>query len=323
MPGSEEEITEHWTSFDPPVVSVVCITYNHEPYIHDAIEGFLIQETDFPFEVIIHDDASTDNTAAIIREYAERYPKIIRPIYQTENQYSLGRRGREVVNALCRGRYIALCEGDDFWVDPKKLQTQVDFLERNPDYVMSFHGAFIIDDEGNSLKESKIPDVKKRDLTQQELLHVRWTPLTLSWVHRNILDLPIPELGMALNGDAFLTSVLGQFGKGKYHRDILPAAYRIHGGGLWSQLRTDRQVRERVVTYLCLYRYYTRLGKWETAQVFWTRATKTYLNSLKSLQLVAVLWNRTLRRISRARGLLLKWIGLGRGTRRPQPGVEE
>ena len=120
---------------EKPLVSVCCITYNHELYIRQAINGFLMQKTSFPIEIIIHDDASSDNTARIIKEFADMYPDIIVPIYQTINQYSLGIKPlQNIVWPIVRGKYIALCEGDDYWIDPLKLQKQVDFLEANPDY---------------------------------------------------------------------------------------------------------------------------------------------------------------------------------------------
>lgn len=126
------------------LVSIHCLVYNHEPYIRDCLEGFVMQKTNFPFEAIVHDDASTDKSADIIREYAEKYPHIIKPIYQTENQYSQknGAIGR-AINAITRGKYIALCEGDDYWTDPLKLQKQVDFLESHPDYSMSCTDAVV------------------------------------------------------------------------------------------------------------------------------------------------------------------------------------
>lgn len=117
-----------------PFVSISCITYNHEQYIADAIESFLMQETNFPFEVLIHDDASTDGTADIIRKYEKEYPDIIKPIYQKENQYSKrdGSIGR-IQKGRALGKYYATCEGDDYWTDPYKLQKQVDYLEAHPD----------------------------------------------------------------------------------------------------------------------------------------------------------------------------------------------
>lgn len=120
-----------------PLVSIRCCTYNHAPYIRQCLDGFVMQKTNFKFEAIVHDDASTDGTADIVREYASKYPDIIKPIYETENQYSKqdGSLSR-IMNAAVSpsAKYIALCEGDDYWTDPYKLQKQVDFLETNPEY---------------------------------------------------------------------------------------------------------------------------------------------------------------------------------------------
>jgi len=116
-----------------PLVSIVTLAYNHGKYIRQCLEGFVMQITDFPFEVIIHDDASTDDTAKIIREYEKKYPDIIKPIFQTENQYSNGVAiGATYLYPKARGKYIAECEGDDWWTDPHKLQKQVDYMEAHP-----------------------------------------------------------------------------------------------------------------------------------------------------------------------------------------------
>ena len=122
------------------LVSICCLTYNHEAYLRDALEGFVSQETDFPFEVLVNDDASTDGTAAILREYAEKYPDIIRPFYQEKNLYSQGINIYDAVfYPVARGEYIAACEGDDRWTDPHKLQLQVDFLDAHPEYSACVH----------------------------------------------------------------------------------------------------------------------------------------------------------------------------------------
>lgn len=119
---------------DLPLVSISCITYNHASYIKECIDGFLMQKTNFNFEVLIHDDHSTDGTEEIIKEYAKQYPDIIKPLFEKENQYSLGKPIGSVVWNLprARGKYIAMCEGDDYWIDPYKLQKQVDIMENNP-----------------------------------------------------------------------------------------------------------------------------------------------------------------------------------------------
>ena len=138
---TEADIIASWEcSSEKPLVSICCITHNQESYIEDALEGFLIQETDFPFEILISDDASTDRTSQIIRNYTERYPSIVKPIYQHINQYSKGVRVNPVLNfSRALGDYIAMCEGDDCWISSKKLKLQVDELRKHPDINMVFH----------------------------------------------------------------------------------------------------------------------------------------------------------------------------------------
>lgn len=119
------------------MVSVRCATYNQEPFIRQCLEGIVMQQTNFRFEAIVHDDASSDGTAAIIHEYAEKYPDIIKPIFEIENQYSKHDGSlRRILDAEMRGKYIAICEGDDYWTDPLKLQKQVDWLEEHKDFSM-------------------------------------------------------------------------------------------------------------------------------------------------------------------------------------------
>lgn len=116
-----------------PLVSICCITFNHAPYIKDCLDGFLNQKTNFKYEILIHDDASSDGTERIIKEYETLFPEIVKPIYQIENQYSKGIAINKAFNyTRAKGKYIAICEGDDYWIDPLKLQKQVDFLEANP-----------------------------------------------------------------------------------------------------------------------------------------------------------------------------------------------
>lgn len=147
-----------------PLVAIDCITYNHGPYIREALEGFVSQKTDFPYVAIIHDDASTDDTASVIREYAEKYPNIILPIYEEENQYSKGNGTFKEVSEIMRSamdasgaKYIAYCEGDDYWIDPLKLQKQTDILDVDKK-VSLVHSNFVMVDENNRIKESEIYD---------------------------------------------------------------------------------------------------------------------------------------------------------------------
>lgn len=151
-------------------VSVVCLAYNHEKYIRDALEGFVRQKTNFNYEVIVHDDASKDASADIIREYEKKYPDIIKPIYQVENQYSKGIGiNTTIIQPLVQGEYVAICEGDDYWIDDLKLQKQYDFLSSNQEYSMCV-GNTIWHNMTTGKAENKCQIAKDRDITVEEVI---------------------------------------------------------------------------------------------------------------------------------------------------------
>lgn len=154
----------------PLMVTIRCITYNHEPYIRQCLEGFVMQKTNFRFEAIVHDDASTDGTADIIREYAQKYPDIIKPILEDENQYSKhdGSISR-ILNEHTHGKYVAMCEGDDYWTDPLKLQKQVDFLEAYPEYGLCATNYYRLYQNNGEIVKYSLTD--KREITTTDLLH--------------------------------------------------------------------------------------------------------------------------------------------------------
>ena len=152
---------------DKPLVAIHCLVYNHEPYLRDCFEGFVMQQTNFPFVAIVHDDASTDNSAAIIREYTVKYPHIFKPIYEEENQYSnrdgsLERIMNDALDAT-EAKYIAMCEGDDYWTDPLKLQKQVDLLEVD-DTLMGVCSDTSVVDNHNYILNPKRGGVVKNDI---------------------------------------------------------------------------------------------------------------------------------------------------------------
>ena len=166
-----------------PLVSIVCDVFNHEHFLHDCLNGFLIQEVDFDYEILIHDDASTDNSPSIIKDYQKRYPNLFIPIFQTINQYSKGIGSWKTIQfPRARGKYIAICEGDDYWIDKHKLQKQVDFLERHPDYSMCFHNA-IEHFEDNSREDHLFSNIENRDYTGLEI-YEKWQVPTASVVIR-------------------------------------------------------------------------------------------------------------------------------------------
>lgn len=235
---SEEEIVKSWGGdLSHPVVSVCCITYNQEPYIKDAIEGFLIQETNFPVEIIIHDDASTDATSKIIKAYAKAYPKLIKPLIRSENQYS--QKGFSFIGDIfnkCNGKYIALCEGDDYWSDPKKLTTQVLFLENNPEYFLSIHNSKIVnvmDGSVRSFNEVKLPET----LREHDVIMRRWFSPTASFVFRKFeLD---SEIGKGINGDMVILYSCALRGKVHYNKSVM-SVYRLFSKGSLTN-SSDRQ----------------------------------------------------------------------------------
>ena len=153
------------------LVSVICTAYNHEKYIKDALEGFVMQKTNFAFEALVHDDASTDGTADIIREYAEKYPHIIKPILQTENQHSKKVRIlNDILLPKAQGKYIAFCEGDDFWTDENKLQRQIDFLENNEEYIACAHNTIIRDCSGAAADELMVAREEEHDVEFEDVI---------------------------------------------------------------------------------------------------------------------------------------------------------
>lgn len=229
---------------DTPLVSICSITYNHAPYIRQCLDGFLMQKTKFRYEIIIHDDASTDGTTEIIKEYAEKHPDLITPIFQKENQYSKGIRG--MFPRFCfphaKGKYIALCEGDDYWTDPLKLQKQVDFLESHPDYVMCSHRFKQYMQKEDIYKDDwygEVPNGITYDLNS--LIQGFWfhTPLTVMF-RRDSLCLAEYEK-YPNSKDATLFFHLLQKGRGFMIPEFM-GMYRVHSGGVWSGVSEGSQM---------------------------------------------------------------------------------
>ena len=243
-----------------PLVSICSITYNHAPYIRQCLDGFLMQKTSFMYEIIIHDDASTDGTAEIIKEYAEKYPNLITPIFQTENQYSKGLRGfyARFVFPKAKGKYIATCEGDDYWTDPLKLQKQVDFLEENPDFVMCSHRYFLYLQSENVYKKSFEGNNCSEIYNLDSLIHGKWYFQPLSVIfHANKLDLK-EYSQYPYSMDAVLFFHLLKKGKGYMFPEEM-GVYRIHSGGVWSGVNNNIQLKNE---------FYARIGLYEVEQSY-------------------------------------------------------
>lgn len=227
------------SSVEIPLVSICSITYNHEPYIRQCLDGMLSQKTNFPFEIIINDDCSTDGTTEIIKEYVAKYPNIIRPIFHEENQYSKGVRGMfaNFCFPKARGKYIALCEGDDYWTDPLKLQKQVDFLEEHPSFVLTTH-RFTINKDNKIVKIG--PDDFREVILLNHLLKGDWTIGTLTIVFKkSAIDVSKCQK-LKICVDYSLYYFLLSTGNGYSFNDIM-AVYRLHEGGVWTSKSIDEK----------------------------------------------------------------------------------
>lgn len=218
-----------------PLVSVLCITFNHAGFIQRTLEGYLAQRTSFPYEVVVHDDASPDGTASIVRAVEERHPNVVRGIYQTENQFTKERgKVTRTVFAAARGKYIAFCEGDDHWIDPQKLQKQVDVLEADPTAVGCFTNAFNERDGERTpffgSGYSRIPDAR---VTERDIVLGQGIP-TCTLVFRAEALLPLPtELAVSPVGDTILFTHLARAGDLIYIPEVT-AVRTMHAGGIHS-----------------------------------------------------------------------------------------
>lgn len=258
---TQEQIMQNWNS-DIPLVSISCITYNHEPYIVQALNGFLMQKTDFPFEVLIHDDASTDRTADIIREYEKKFPNLIKPIYQKENHYS---KGFTSVSATwnfprAKGKYIALCEGDDYWIDENKLQIQVDFLENNPEYGMCFHDAVVVNELENEV-DSFSYHVIEKDYSATELFENWVVPTASMLFKKEILCYKLADRKNFIAGDIVLVEQACVYGKVHGFKKKM-SVYRIQENGLtWSKERREKTLRLHPNHYIALKKNFPLISK--------------------------------------------------------------
>lgn len=231
----EKELREWERSV--PTVSVMVMAYNQERFIRQTIDRILEQKTDFIFEVIVHDDASTDSTPAIIREYAEQFPNVVKPVFQKINQFKrTGLYPTIYFFEKARGRYIAECDGDDYWTDPRKLQKQVDFMDAHPEASLCHH-AYMISEKGvMRVPGREVP----RDYTPEELIGFQIAGYGIgscTKLYRNYYSEATRADYERLVGDYPMNVLLGMHGSAKYIPDIEPSVYRrMNGTNTWCSL---------------------------------------------------------------------------------------
>ena len=217
-----------------PLVSVLCITYNQEPYIAQALESFLAQETSFPFEILVNDDCSTDGTADIALSYQERYPDRIQAITHDQNQYSQGNMPIECfLFPKARGRYLALCEGDDYFTDPTKLQRQFDVMEADPSLAGCVHANENV--QASSGKRLSVKRFYERDCNvdpDDVITHVQCFSTNSIFVRRDAFAayLQSPQRALAADGDQKVMTFMATYEGGLYYLDRIMSAYRFMAG---------------------------------------------------------------------------------------------
>lgn len=275
---SESEIMQDWKDSEQgPLASICTRTYNVKDFISECLDSLLEQQTSFSFEIVIDDDCSNDGTQDIIRTYEEKYPGIIRTNLREQNV------GKEINFAenLCRarGKYIAICDGDDYWTDPLKLQKQVTFLEEDQsrEYSVTYSKVLPLYDEGAEKRAISCP---KRDCSAQALQKHAAGIVPSTACFRNIdaiKNYPVDYLFDRIIDDHFLWSLLGGEGKGKLIQDIQPVMYRQHAQGLFSTKTRHQRNMLNLQTDFMLYMYHKKNGHSDVSKYFLFQIIKYFI----------------------------------------------
>lgn len=271
---------------DDILVSIYCLAYNHGPYIRTALDGFVNQKTNFKYEVVIHDDASTDNTADIIREYEAKYPDIIKPVYQTVNQYS---QGVSVLDKYLfqrmKGKYVAICEGDDYWCDEHKLQKQVDFMEEHPHFAGCAHSSLFVNVKDNT-EYVYHPSDNDYELTLKEILEWGNSRFQSSSLMTKKEYIQVPDqLKMEKVGDYPRAANIAANGGIFYMKDVM-SVYRVMTPGSWSannmtNIEQTISAYEKEIDFLNRFDTYTE-GRYSEEIICTRRGFEFYLLSVKN-----------------------------------------
>ena len=242
-----------------PLVSVVCLCYNQADTVGQTIESIVTQKTDFPFELIVHDDASTDGSADIVRDYAARYPDIIVPVLQTENQYHKCNIAYTHVMPRIRGQYVAVCEGDDYWTAPDKLARQVSVMQSDPGISMSFHAVTELRADGETRVFRPLKQSGPADPGQIVRRGGMFCPTVSLMVRRDVAD-DWPEFRKAADVYDYPLQALSAASGTVYYIDECMAAYRFAMGSSWTAQRsktTDEKHLAAETRWLELFDKYT------------------------------------------------------------------
>jgi glycosyltransferase involved in cell wall biosynthesis len=250
---------QSWSEGTVPVVNIYCPAYNHESFIAETIESFLMQETCFPVQVLIHDDASSDSTVDIIRKYQKKFPYLFNTVFQKQNQLSKGVKPWVFMMPLIRADFMAVCDGDDYWTDPTKLQKQVDFLEAHPGVAFCAHNAAARFSDGGMIPWFANEEgqgqfcgasAPPHEFTFDDYMKSNILP-TVSLLFRNVLALSESESFLSAPlGDWFMIQLLLKQGTGAYLPDTM-AVYRVHDDGLHMSRSDMERKAIRLVQLHC------------------------------------------------------------------------
>lgn len=232
------------------MVSVFCITYNHENFIRDTLEGFLMQKTNFKYEVLVHEDASTDGTAEILRDYEQHHPDIIKVVYERENQYGKGiDYFYDILAPISKGKYIAICEGDDAWIDEDKLQLQVDYMEGHQDCSLIGHKAFLqYPPNWAGERDARSMGYRYEGIVPYESMFKEWKIPTGSFLFRKDIYMEMPQFFRdAPTGDEPIEFYLA--GRGNvYFMNRVMSVYNKMAADSWT-VRFMKQGFEKMAVY--------------------------------------------------------------------------
>jgi glycosyltransferase involved in cell wall biosynthesis len=247
------------------IVSILCHTFNHASFIKQALDGFIMQKTDFDFEICIHDDASTDTTKQIIEQYEKLYPTLVKPIYQSTNQYSQGKSVFEINRQRAKGKYLAICEGDDFWIDPFKLQKQVDILEMDDKCVCVGHACYIQNTRNPFARKVWKIGTEERILTMEEIIKHRGSVFPFhSFMFRNEPIL-MPEFFKHFKvGDVTRLMYFSLIGNIIYMPDVM-SVYRVGVDLSWTH-RVRMNTQKLILHYQSEYEFFKEFNQYTNYQ---------------------------------------------------------
>lgn len=244
---TEDEITQRWDN-NSEGISVLCTTYNHARFIDMALASFFSQITTHPFEVIVRDDASTDETGEILRSWQSRYPSLLKVVSLEKNTYQLGQSPMLATLPYATKPLLAMCEGDDFWIDSNKIHLQAELLEKNPTWSAITHNHFELDESTGKLLPGRNTKIRGL-LAKNDLININ----TVMWGHtlmvrRALLQMPTYSLKDGVLGDQVMTAMLGAAGPVYFIGDLFGSVARRNLFSTYTPLNAKDKQRRRINT---------------------------------------------------------------------------